>query len=182
MNFPTHFHDHWRGQRDNCFNRVLRHDFAAKVYKIGVRLDFTCANCDGSVAVVGCIHCNNNSHTPAHYHEQLEQDAAAIHRRHHADSFIAYFQSYSNTYDTMRLQKLYCVTIPGVVGLAIATRPDCLAEETLELLVRRRGSSRQHRRSRLVGEQARHAQRDSVRTDSPRRLARPALYKARISD
>jgi hypothetical protein len=51
MNIPTHFHDRWRGQRDNSCNRMLRNDIAGKVYKISLRLDFTCPNRDGNVAV-----------------------------------------------------------------------------------------------------------------------------------
>lgn len=143
MNFPAHLQTLWRGKRFNSFNRVLRETFDARVYKIGLRLDFTCPNRDGKVAVGGCIYCNNSSHTPANYRprmpvtEQLEQGAAALRRRHHAERFIAYFQSYTNTYDAAeRLAQLYreALAFPGVVGLAVATRPDCLADETLDLL------------------------------------------------
>jgi radical SAM protein (TIGR01212 family) len=145
MNFPAHLQTLWHGKRFNSFNRVLRDGFDARVYKIGLRLDFTCPNRDGTVAVGGCIYCNNSSHTPANYRprmsvtEQLEQGAAVIRRRHHAERFIAYFQSYTNTYDTVdRLEQLYreALAFPGVIGLAVATRPDCLADETLELLAR----------------------------------------------
>jgi len=51
MNIPTHFHDLWRGKRDNSCNRVLRNDFAARVYKIGLRLAVTWTNRDDTVAV-----------------------------------------------------------------------------------------------------------------------------------
>jgi len=143
MNFPSHLQGLWHGKRFNSFNRVLRDGFDVRVYKIGLRLDFTCPNRDGKVAVGGCIYCNNSSHTPANYQprlsvtEQLEQGAAAIRRRHKAERFIAYFQSYSNTYDDVgRLEKLYreALAFPGVVGLAIATRPDCVADAVLDLL------------------------------------------------
>jgi len=143
MNFPGHLQTHWHGKRFNSFNRALRDGFGARVYKIGLRFDFTCPNRDGRVAVGGCIYCNNSSHTPANYRprmsvtEQLEQGAAAIRRRHNAEHFIAYFQSYTNTYDAAeRLEQLYreALAFPGVVGLAIATRPDCLADATLDLL------------------------------------------------
>jgi hypothetical protein len=119
--------------------------------------------------------------------EQLQQDAAAIHRRHQAERFIAYFQSRSNSYDAIEQLEKLCraaLALPGVVGLAIATRPDCLADATLELYAPalRRSRSQSHRRARLVGAQACHAQRDSARTVTTPRLARPALYKAQISD
>jgi radical SAM protein (TIGR01212 family) len=69
--------------------------------------------------------------------EQLQSGAEAIQRRHRAQKFIAYFQSYTNTYDSVsKLARVYreALDFPGVVGLAIATRPDCLPEATLDLL------------------------------------------------
>ena len=143
MNFPESLEKCWRGKRYNSFNRVLRDRFDARVYKIGLRLDFTCPNRDGKVAVGGCIYCNNASHTPGDYRPrtsvtaQLEQGALAIQKRHRAEKFIAYFQSYTNTYDaSAKLEKLYreALAFPGTVGLSIATRPDCLPEDTLDLL------------------------------------------------
>src|SRR5438093_11452368 len=143
MNFPSSLQTLWCGKRYNSFNRVLKDIFAARVYKIGLRMDFTCPNRDGKVAVGGCIYCNNASHTAQDYRPrtsvmlQLETGALAIQRRHKAEQFIAYFQSYTNTYDsTAKLARLYeeALRFPGVVGLSIATRPDCLADETLDLL------------------------------------------------
>ena len=143
MNFPASLRNHWGGKRFNSYNRALREIFEARVYKIGLRLDFTCPNRDGTVAVGGCIYCNNASHTPKDYRpratvtEQLEKGAQAMRRRHKAEKFIAYFQSYTNTYDSAaKLEKLYreALDFPGVVGLAVATRPDCLPEDTLDLI------------------------------------------------
>ena len=143
MSLPVILQSLWRAKRFNSFNRVLRDRFEARVYKIGLRLDFTCPNRDGKVAVGGCIYCNNASHTPENYRprmsvrEQLEQGSVAIKKRHKAEKFIAYFQSYSNTYDSVdRLEKLYreALDFPGIVGLSIATRPDCLGDDVLDLL------------------------------------------------
>ena len=143
MNFPLSLRTRWRGKRFNSYNRALWETFGTRVYKIGLRLDFTCPNRDGRVAVGGCIYCNNSSHTPKDYlprtsvTEQLEKGAAAIRKRHHAGKFIAYFQSYTNTYDsTARLEQLYreALDFPDVVGLAIATRPDCVPNDTLDLI------------------------------------------------
>jgi uncharacterized protein len=143
MNFPIILRDLWHGQRFHSFNRELRRVFDTRVYKIGLRLDFTCPNRDGTVAVGGCIYCNNTSHTPKDYRprtsvtEQLEKGAQAIRQRHRAGKFIAYFQSYTNTYDaTAKLERLYreALDFPDVVGLAIATRPDCLPDATVDLL------------------------------------------------
>jgi radical SAM protein (TIGR01212 family) len=143
MNFPLPLKNQWRGKRFNSYNGVLQQTFGARVYKIGLRLDFTCPNRDGTVAVGGCIYCNNASHTPQDYRprtsvtEQLAKGAEAIRKRHKADKFIAYFQSYTNTYETKaRLAELYreALDFPGVVGLAIATRPDCVPNDTLDMI------------------------------------------------
>lgn len=133
----------WGEKRYNSFNRILKKTFHARVHKVSLRLDFTCPNRDGTVAVGGCIYCNNAGHTPRGYRpgmsvaEQLEQGAEAVRRRHGAEKFIAYFQSYTNTYGPVaKLEKLYreALDFPGVVGLAIATRPDCVPDGILELL------------------------------------------------
>jgi radical SAM protein (TIGR01212 family) len=143
MDFPFDLENRWYGKRFNSYNRVLKDTFAARVYKIGLRMDFTCPNRDGRVAVGGCAYCNNASHTSQDYRprtsvtEQLEQGAVAIRKRHRAEQFIAYFQSYTNTYDSAgKLEKLYreALDFPGVVGLAIATRPDCVPDDILDLV------------------------------------------------
>jgi radical SAM protein (TIGR01212 family) len=143
MSLPISLQRCWRGKRFNSYNRILRDQFNARVYKIGLRLDFTCPNRDGKVAVGGCIYCNNASHTPQDYQPrtsvtaQLERGALAVQRRHRAEKFIAYFQSYTNTYDSVsKLESLYreALEFPGVVGMSIATRPDCLGDDVLELL------------------------------------------------
>jgi len=143
MNFPNSLQKRWCGKRYNSLNGVLKDTFSARVHKIGLRMDFTCPNRDGKVAVGGCIYCNNAGHTPQDYRprtsvkEQLDQGANAIRKRHKAEKFIAYFQSYTNTYDSAsRLEKLYreALDYPDVVGLAIATRPDCLPDDVLDLI------------------------------------------------
>ncbi len=143
MNFPPLLKEKWHGKRYNSFNRILRETFHARVHKVGLRLDFTCPNRDGRVAVGGCTYCNNASHTPRGYRtgmsirEQLEQGADAVSRLYKAEKFIAYFQSYTNTYGSItKLERIYreALDFPGVVGLSIATRPDCVPEEVLDLI------------------------------------------------
>ena len=143
MQFPVALNTLWGGKRYNGFNRELKETFDARVYKIGLRLEFTCPNRDGAVAVGGCIYCNNASHTPETYRprvtvtEQLSRGAAAVRKRHRAEKFIAYFQSYTNTYDSAaKLERLYreALEFPGVVGLAVSTRPDCVPDDVLDLL------------------------------------------------
>jgi uncharacterized protein len=143
MKLSLELQEKWGGRRYNSLNRVLRDTFKARVHKVSLRMDFTCPNRDGRVAVGGCIYCNNASHTPKGYrpgmsvNEQLEQGVAALTRRHKAEKFIAYFQSYTNTYGHVsKLEKLYreALEFPGVVGLAIATRPDCVPDDVLDLV------------------------------------------------
>jgi len=133
MNFPVTLHKRWHGRRYNSYNRILKDTFDARVYKIGLRLDFTCPNRDGKVAVGGCIYCNNSSHTPQSYQprasvtEQLERGAAAIQRRHRADKFIAYFQSYTNTYGSVsKLEKLYREALTAQTKILGPENPDAV--------------------------------------------------------
>jgi radical SAM protein (TIGR01212 family) len=143
MGFPDHLSENWGGKRYNSFNHVLKKRFGVKVHKVSLRTSFTCPNRDGRVAVGGCIYCNNDGHTPANYragtsvHEQMGRGIEKISERHGAQQFIAYFQSYTNTYDTTsRLERLYAEALdfPEVVGLSIATRPDCLPNDVLNLI------------------------------------------------
>lgn len=106
-------------------------------------MDFTCPNRDGRVAVGGCTYCNNAGHTPRGHRpemsvrEQMEQGGEAVRRRTKAEKFIAYFQSYTNTYGPIaKLERLYreALDFPGVVGLSVATRPDCVPDPVLDLI------------------------------------------------
>ncbi|MBI4527682.1 MAG: TIGR01212 family radical SAM protein [Deltaproteobacteria bacterium] len=143
MKFPYDLRERWDGKRYNSFNRILKQSFHARVHKVSLRLDFTCPNRDGRVAVGGCIYCNNAGHTPPTYRpalsvkEQMEAGMEAVARRTGARKFIAYFQSYTNTYGPLnKLERLYreALDIPGVVGLSIATRPDCVPDDVLDLI------------------------------------------------
>ena len=143
MNFPFHLKDPWGGKRYNSFQTNLKNTFQSRVYKVGLRMDFTCPNRDGLVAVGGCIYCNNSGHTPQGFRagmsvtEQLERGTEALRRRHRAEKFIAYFQSYTNTYGSVgKLERLYreALDFPGVVGLAVSTRPDCVPDDVLDLV------------------------------------------------
>ena len=143
MRLPLHLEDKWGGKHYNSFSRVLKNTFHTRVHKVSLRMDFTCPNRDGSVAIGGCTYCNNAGHTPRGFSpgmlvkEQLEQGTEAVRRRHRAEKFIAYFQSYTNTYGSVsKLEKLYreALDFPGVVGLAIATRPDCVPDDVLNLV------------------------------------------------
>ncbi|MBI2358233.1 MAG: TIGR01212 family radical SAM protein [Deltaproteobacteria bacterium] len=143
MKLPRRLQEKWRGKRYNSFHRVLKETFGARVHKVSLRWDFTCPNRDGKVATGGCTYCNNAGHTPRTYRpgmsirEQLEMGSEAVRRRYKAEKFVAYFQSYTNTYGpASELERLYraALDVPGVVGLAIATRPDCVPDDVLDLI------------------------------------------------
>lgn len=124
-------------------NHYLRARFGARVHKLGIHAGLTCPNLDGSLATSGCCYCLNHSFNPAvaaprqSISEQLQNGISAVRRRYKAAKFIAYFQTYSNTYGAPDLLlKLYeeAISVPEIVALAIATRPDCLSEQILEIL------------------------------------------------
>ncbi len=124
-------------------NAYLRAHFGCRVQKITVDAGLTCPNRDGTVATGGCIYCNSKgAGTGAHARgmsitEQILSGKAFVGRRYRANKFIAYFQSFSNTYaSTETLTRLYdeALSVEGVVGLSIGTRPDCVSDPVLSLL------------------------------------------------
>jgi len=125
------------------FNTYLRSQFGCRVQKITVDAGLTCPNRDGHLATGGCTYCNaRGSGTGAYAQgrsvtEQLMAGKQALARRYKAKKFIAYFQSFSNTYAPLdRLEQLYsgALAVEDVVGLSIGTRPDCISEPVLSLL------------------------------------------------
>ena len=124
-------------------NTYFRSLFGCRVQKITVDAGLSCPNRDGTLATGGCIYCNaRGSGTGAHSRglsitEQLLRGKQALARRYKARKFIAYFQSFSNTYAPVEtLRRLYdeALAVEGVVGLSIGTRPDCVDEPVLKLL------------------------------------------------
>jgi len=130
-------------QRYRKINAFLRGAFGTKVYRVGLCGGFTCPNRDGTKGVGGCIFCNPASSRPLGYvpgmsvSEQLVSGTEYIRKRHGVDRFIAYFSDYSTTYAALdEMESLYreAIGFPGVVGLAVSTRPDCLSPGVLDLL------------------------------------------------
>jgi radical SAM protein (TIGR01212 family) len=124
-------------------NTYFRNRYGERVHKIAVDAGLTCPNRDGTLGTGGCIYCNaKGSGTGKHaaglsITRQLEVSKAAVIRRFKAHRFLAYFQSFTNTYAPLaQLKALYdeALAVPGVVGLAIGTRPDCINEAVLDLL------------------------------------------------
>jgi len=126
----------------NTFGQFLLRTHGERVHKLSVNAGFTCPNRDGSKGIGGCTFCNNSSFSPQARQPdpiatQIDNGRAVIARRTGAKKFLAYFQSYTNTYDDVALLKARYDTAlaqPGVIGLSIGTRPDCVAPAVLDLL------------------------------------------------
>ena len=126
------------------YSHDLRQRFGARVYKVSIDAGFNCPNRDGTKGIGGCTFCDttgSSSRSPVPQKAIVEQIRFNIERRRQrfkAQKFIAYFQSFTNTYaDIERLTSLYDTAMtadPDVIGLAISTRPDCVDAEKLALI------------------------------------------------
>lgn len=123
------------------FGTFLSEKFPFKVQKISVNAGFTCPNRDGLKGVGGCTYCNNQSFSPGYggkqrsVSDQLRDGVAFFAHKYPEMKYLAYFQSYTNTYDgTESLIAKYeeALSYPGVVGLIIGTRPDCMPDDLLK--------------------------------------------------
>jgi uncharacterized protein len=127
----------------NTFGQYLLARYGERVHKIALDAAFTCPNRDGSKGSGGCTFCNNvsfspNGRQPLPLGQQLEAGRQVIRKRTGANKYLAYFQAYTNTYgDIELLQNLYAEALaePDVIGLSIGTRPDCVPDAVLDLLV-----------------------------------------------
>ena len=125
-------------------NEHYKEKFGCKVYKLSVDGGFTCPNRDGSISADGCIFCSalgsgEFAERGTDITAQLENAKKRVAAKIKSGKYIAYFQSFTNTYAPVaQLEKLYMETIApeDIVGLSIGTRPDCLPPETVDLLAR----------------------------------------------
>ncbi len=132
----------WGHQRRfNAYADHFRKEFGERIQKLSINVGFTCPNRDGSVGKGGCTYCNNNAFNPSYcmpsksVTQQIEEGIEFHAKRYRrADRYLAYFQAYSNTYDSLdKLRKVYDEALkhPAIIGLVIGTRPDCIDEEKL---------------------------------------------------
>ncbi len=130
-------------KRYRTWSSHLRERFGHKVFKIPFNAGFTCPNRDGSVASGGCTFCSAmGSGDFAGYRRddlrrQYEDVRARMHEKWPNGKYIAYFQAYTNTYapvEELREKYEAALALPDVVGLSIATRPDCLPDDVVEYL------------------------------------------------
>ena len=127
----------------NDFSSFLRKYFDCKVQKISLNAGFTCPNRDGVKGKGGCTYCNNQTFNPEYckteksVKEQLEEGRLFFSRKYPAMKYLAYFQAYTNTYSELdELKRKYedALSVDGVVGLVIGTRPDCMPDSLLNYL------------------------------------------------
>lgn len=125
------------------FSEYLKEQFPYKVHKIPLHAGFTCPNRDGRAGIGGCTYCINESFSPnvgetrLSIKEQIEIGKAFQGKKYGAEKFIAYFQSFTNTYaDLETLKACYeeALTDKDIVGISIGTRPDCVTDEILSLI------------------------------------------------
>jgi len=131
-------------RRFNSYTEYIRKTFGGRIQKVVADAGFTCPNRDGTAGTGGCTYCDNKAFSPSYcrpdepLHTQIEKGIrfhAFRYRR--ATRFLVYFQPYSNTYASVsRLRALFkeALAFPGVEGLVIGTRPDCIDEDKLDLL------------------------------------------------
>lgn len=127
----------------NSYSQWIRKQFPYRVQKISIDAGFTCPNRDGRVGQGGCIFCDNNTFNPSYCDrkktitQQLKEGKQFFSRKYPDMKYLAYFQAYSNTYDTLDvLKRKYeeALAVEDVVGLVIGTRPDCMPNDILNYL------------------------------------------------
>ncbi|GBG06770.1 TIGR01212 family radical SAM protein [Paenibacillus agaridevorans] len=133
----------WGEKRFHTWNYEMRESFGCKVFKVTLDAGFTCPNRDGSIAKGGCTFCSarGSGDFAGSRRDDLVTQFATIRDRQHRKwpeaAYIGYFQAYTNTYAPVEeLREYYEVVLqqPGVVGLSIATRPDCLPDDVVDYL------------------------------------------------
>lgn len=132
------------GKNYNSYNEYFKKTFGQRVQKVSIDAGFTCPNRDGSVSIGGCTYCNNEAFNPSYCQpsksvmQQIEE-GIEFHkiRYRRAGKYLAYFQTYSNTYGTLEyLKDIYHQALQHdyVIGLVIGTRPDCIDDNKLDFL------------------------------------------------
>ncbi len=121
--------------RMNQIGTYLKETFGEKVIKLSLEGGFTCPNRDGTKGTGGCIFCADDG--TGHFASNIEDQIRLLSDKWPDAKYIAYFQNHTNTYapaDELRNKYEAALNHPDIVGLAIATRPDCISDETLALL------------------------------------------------
>ncbi len=130
-------------RRYNDYPTYIKKQFGGRIQKISVNVGFSCPNRDGTKGTGGCIYCDNNTFKPGYCEPnksvkiQVEKGISFFEQKYPDMLFMAYFQSYTNTYapiDELRAMYLEALNNPKVMGLIIGTRPDCVNPEILDMI------------------------------------------------
>lgn len=146
QNQPHNLKENWKNGYWHSYSDYLESRFGEKVYKVTVSAGFTCPTRDGTRGTKGCAFCDERGSSSFYaagragqsIQEQILEGIPSIKNRfRNVGKFLAYFQSFTNTYGPLSyLQEVYdgALNLPDVVGMAIGTRPDCVPGEVLSLL------------------------------------------------
>ena len=130
-------------KRYSNYSSYVRNKFGSRVQKVSINAGFTCPNIDGSKGNGGCTYCNNNTFNPEYckpikpISQQIEEGIAFFAQMYKSQKYLAYFQAFTNTYAPLEeLKQKYeeALKHKDVIGLVIATRPDCITTEILDYL------------------------------------------------
>lgn len=133
----------WNNKNYHTLDYELKKYFGEKTIKLSINGGFTCPNRDGTLSKNGCIFCSEKGsgdfagNVDSSINKQIADQINLLSEKWKSSTYIAYFQSYTNTYDTIEnLQKKYfeALSVKNVKGIAIATRPDCINEDIAKLL------------------------------------------------
>lgn len=131
-------------KRYNRFSDHLKDKFGCRVYKISLDAGLSCPNRDGNISELGCLFCDplggsgrDHEKSDINLTDQVLSGMSALRKKYKAEKFISYFQTFTNTYGpTTLLKKLYdeALVHEDIIGLSVATRPDCTGEKVLDLI------------------------------------------------
>ena len=133
----------WNDKRYHTLDFELKKIFGEKAIKLSIDGNFTCPNRDGTISNKGCIFCSERgsgdftSDRNKPISTQISEQKEFMSKKWISNTYIAYFQNYTNTYDTvenLRIKFYESLSCENIKALAIATRPDCINEEVVELL------------------------------------------------
>lgn len=129
-------------RRFNSYAAYFKRTFGSRMQKVTINAGFSCPNRDGKLSTGGCTFCRNDAFTPSYCQSEKSitqqiDEGIEFHRRRYrtAQRYLAYFQSFSNTYAPLeRLRECYdeALAHPDIAGIVVGTRPDCIDEEKLD--------------------------------------------------
>ena len=129
-------------RRFNSYAAYFKRTFGSRIQKVTINAGFSCPNRDGKLSTGGCTFCRNDAFTPSYCQSEKSitqqiDEGIEFHRRRYrtAQRYLAYFQSFSNTYAPLeRLRECYdeALAHPDIAGIVVGTRPDCIDEEKLD--------------------------------------------------